>query len=386
MSIKFKKAIEGGNVVNLVSSTGMNCGNPYIDLFYEALAPYSIELVGQLEFDRVWLSENINRFDAIHLHWPEHIWRGHTSPTLKKFSESNIRGAWRISGFIKKFFSEQLERQSLLWFEDNLKFLKCNNKKILWTWHNVEPHENLTEIDRLGLQILAEQADIIIFHSESAKAQCFEKYKINCETVIMHHGNYNGIYPEPRERQLVISELGLDPDIPIVGCIGQIRDYKGLDVAIEACALLSGRVQLLCAGKPHYQFDVKNLEKLLAKLDHYCFVPDFISDQLFSDYINACDLILLPYRKITGSGALLAALTLGKGVVASDLEYFNDLLQQVPDSGVLFPPEDCLALSRAISSYLEVDDSKRFAAAKSLADKYSWDKVVVPVAERLASS
>jgi len=233
------------------------------------------------------------------------------------------------------------------------------------------------------LQILAEQADLIIFHAESARAQCFEKYEIKCETVIMPHGNYDGVYPEPRDREVVIGELGLDPKIPIVGCLGQIRNYKGLDIAIEACALLGDKVQLLCAGKPHYQFDVENLEQQLSKLQHYSFVPDFISDQLFSDYTNACDLILLPYRKITGSGALLAALTLGRGVVASDLEYFSDLLQQVPDSGVLFPSGDCSALSRAISGYLEVDDSKRSAAAKSLADKYSWDKVVVPVAKKI---
>jgi len=106
---------------SILSMPGHGEGNPYIDLFYEALAPYAIELVGKLELDRIWLSENINRFDAIHLHWPEHIWRGHTHPVLKNLSESNIRGAWRISGFIKKFFSEKLERHSLLWFEGILK-------------------------------------------------------------------------------------------------------------------------------------------------------------------------------------------------------------------------------------------------------------------------
>ena len=59
---------------------------------------------------------------------------------------------------------------------------------------------------------------------------------------------------------------------------------------------------------------------------------EFVSDQAYSDIVAAADAVLLPYRKITGSAVLLAAWTLGRGVVASDLPYFREMADGEPES------------------------------------------------------
>ena len=61
----------------------------------------------------------------------------------------------------------------------------------------------------------------------------------------MYHGNYDGVYPAPRSRETVRREIGLDAEKPVVGCLGYIRHYKGVDIACAAMERLRGRVQLL---------------------------------------------------------------------------------------------------------------------------------------------
>ena len=65
-----------------------------------------------------------------------------------------------------------------------------------------------------------------------------------------------------------------------------------------------------------------------------------VEPQVVSDLLHAADAVLLPYRRITGSGVLLQALTAGVGVVASDLPYFREVLAPEPDAGVFIRAGD----------------------------------------------
>ncbi len=363
----------------ILSVPARGSGNPYIDLFYDTLEPHGIELVGRLKFDKQWFDEHLSEFDAVHLHWPESLWRPYTYPTLKKLQQSNIPGTWRLSEFVQKSFHKHIARESLNWLEEVLTHLKKNRKKVIWTWHNYEPHENMRKQDIKGQSILAQYADLIIFHSEYAKKRVESSYDIRGNTVVMPHGNYEGVYPEPRNRATVISELNLDPNLPIVGMLGHIRQYKGVDIAIDACLHLRGQVQFLCAGDPFESYDWAKIVKRAALLKHCALIPRFISDQEFSDYANASDVLLLPYRSVTSSGALLAALTLGKGVVASDLPFFREVLGGHENAGILFFPNTADGLSTAISQYLQISGKTREDAAYNLALKFRWNDMVVDV-------
>jgi beta-1,4-mannosyltransferase len=367
----------------VVSLPGRGDPSHYVDLFYNSIKPYGIELIGKLTFDTEWLISNIDTFDAIHLHWPENVWRNYTNPHLKKLRYSFVKGGWRVSFLIEQFFRDYFNRDKLKWFEKNITYLKNQGKHILWTWHNVEPHENVSELDFYGFQILANNSDLIIFHSDWAEAQSRKNHQIRSKTIIMSLGNYNGVYPEPRERSVVASELGFDLAKPIVGCLGSIRGYKGLDIACEAIDRIGDSVQFLCAGSPHPAFDLNSLEHKISKINHAVLIPRMITDQEFSDYANLCEFLLLPYKKITGSAALLASLTLKRGVIASDLPFFREVLSKEPNAGLLVEPNDPDALASAITSYLNVPANIRSTAAYNLSDQFKWSKVVMPVVKSL---
>lgn len=369
----------------VVSLPGRGDPNPYVDLFYDALLPHGIELVGKLIFEETWLKDNLKNFDAIHLHWPEHLWRNYRTDSLKRLRTSGVPGGWRTANYVENHFRRYFNKKKIDWFEKNVLFLKGQGKKILYTWHNVEPHEGGSHVDWLGNQVLAENADLIIFHSSWAENECRKSHAIKAKTVIMPHGNYDGVYPPPRDRDVVARELGLDPALPTVGCLGAIREYKGVDVACDAVAQLGGAVQFLCAGKPYQEFDFESFRKKAEKSPGTVIVPRMITDQEFSDYANVCDALLLPYKVVTGSGALLAALTLGRGVVASDLPFFREILCGVPNAGFLVKPDNANELASGIEAYLNVPPEVRAKSARCLADNYNWRDVVLPVVAGLSS-
>jgi beta-1,4-mannosyltransferase len=112
-------------------------------------------------------------------------------------------------------------------------------------------------------------------------------------------------------------------------------------------------------------------------------VLETVGDDVMSDLYAAADCVLLPYRWITGSGALLTALTLRRAVVASDLPFFRSELTDEPTAGVLVPRGDVAALANGVRAFFASDVGARHAAARRLADRLAWADVVKPVAERL---
>jgi glycosyltransferase involved in cell wall biosynthesis len=105
-----------------------------------------------------------------------------------------------------------------------------------------------------------------------------------------------------------------------------------------------------------------------------------ISDQHLSNFLNASDAVLLPYRRITGSAALSTALSAARGVVVADLPYFREVLGPEPDAAAFFRPGCASDLASAIASFLSVPVEIRNAAASRLAARYDWPTVVEPVA------
>jgi glycosyltransferase involved in cell wall biosynthesis len=190
-------------------------------------------------------------------------------------------------------------------------------------------------------------------------------------------------YPRARSRFEVTRELGLDPERPIVACLGRLRNYKGLDLACAAIGRLNGRVQLVIGGLRHAGFDVERLVAAIGRTSAGVVIDRRLTDQEFADLTAASDAALLPYRAITGSAALLAALGLGRGVVTSELPYFQEILAQEPDAGVTVRGWDAADWADGIMRYLERPAEVRRRAALRLAARYSWDRCVEPLVAAL---
>ena len=359
-----------------MSSEPASAPNPYFRLFYGALQAHGVELAGTFVPSRRWLRENRDAFDVLHFHWPEWIIRA--EPDGLRFLHS-FAGGWRISRALRASYPVLQIHE----YREFLKAARACEKRIVWTCHNVEAHEDATRPVRAAFRSLASSADLVICHDEAAYAQCRSLYAPPGRIVIMEHGNYDGVYPPAREREAVVRELGLPSDPPLVLFIGQIRPYKAVDLVCDAVAQLGERVSLLIAGHTPISSYAERIRGLVARLPNAAFIDRQLTDQEFADYVGASDIALFPYRRITGSGSTLAALTLGRPVITSDLPFFTDLLRGHPNAGRVFPSGDPRALADAIVGFLEVSSAEREKAARELATRFAWDRLVPPVAEML---
>ena len=345
-------------------------GNPGIELFYQGLKSHGIFLDRELVYESAWLKKNADDIDAIHVHWPEKFWNGRLHGRLDRWIRMATAG--RIRGVLR--------------MQQCLKIAKQLGLTRLWTVHNVEPHEGADWIDLWGYRVVADNADIVISYSHAAVEEIRSQYRPRGPIVAMHHGNYSGMYPQPRSRESVAQDLGLDPSLPIVSCVGIIRPYKGIDVAISAANQLEGQVQFVISGQLHDSMNAVEIKKAAEELPNVVYEPRLLTDQEFADRLGFCDLVLLPFRKITGSGSLLAAWTFGRGVIASNLPLLREMLEPEPDAGRLFSVGDGAACAAAITQYLkEVPSAQRQAAAERITREHSWEKCVEPVAAAILS-
>lgn len=333
--------------------------NRYIQLFQSAIAPYGFDHLPGVDLDAraMWAAGA----RIAHLHWAEWAWQS--------------RGRF---GLRQRLGIRSLER-----FLDQA--AECD-LPVIWTVHNLESHEPSGMIDSIGFGLLHRRVRLRIFHSRSALASAQLRYPGAGEVCLMPHGNYDGVFPAPRRSALVRSELGISGNGQrLLLMAGNIRRYKGVTQALDALRTIAGgsqRYHLLVAGRKG-----AGIGRELSAADRgapgVTVIPRLVSDQEMSDLHAAADAVLLPYSHVTGSGALLAALTLGRGIITTAHEYFSELLATDSRAGVVASANTAGGLALAIERFFELDPAVRGSAARGIADRFSWPVVARPVAERM---
>jgi beta-1,4-mannosyltransferase len=335
--------------------------NPYFELCHAALASRGISASDDLEIDIAWLEARAQTIDALHFHWPEDIWR---------------RGFDRVTGRLGRAVHASSQLMYLRRFLEKAGRLGIGR---IWTVHNLEPHEGAYRWDRYGYQLLARECDLIVCHSRSAVEAVNRLYKPRGDVIVMPMGDLGGAYPPARPRQQLLDQLGLDSRLPVVCALGRLRDYKGLDLVSRIAEALAGRVQVIVGGERNAGFDTMPLVQAAERIPGFVVIERSLTKQEFADVLAASEAMLLPYRRITGSAALLTALGRDRGVVASDLPYFREILESEPDAGMVVASRDPRAWSEGILAYVSRPADVRRRAARRVADSYSWDRCVEPI-------
>lgn len=348
----------GRSPVNVASWPHWYAPNPYLNLLYAALRRKGIRHHPDVPLDPAAMARHPARIDAVHLHWLYPYWsEGDPNPLLR---------AGR-----------------LLRFGRVIRRLRRSGLRLVWTVHNLEPHGGAGPLARRAYRIVHRRADLRVHHSEWSRRAAEERYGPAGPSVVVPHGNYEGVYPAGPSPAEARRRLGVEPDRELLLCFGQLRPYKGFDLAVEATGRLeSGRYHLVVAGRP-LEGQAGRLRALSRGRPDVTLVLRSLPRADLGALLGAADAVLLPYREVTTSGALLAALTAGCAVVASDLPYFREVLAGEPDASVLVEPGDAAALAAGIVETARVPRPWRSEAARRLAGRYRWDEVVRPLARWL---
>ncbi len=188
-------------------------------------------------------------------------------------------------------------------------------------------------------------------------------------------------YNDPISKQEACNKLGLDAAKKYILFFGFIREYKGLDLLLEAMAdtrIREAGIELLAAGE-YYNKDVEaNNNKIiedrqLQKVVHL--KTDFIPNSEVKFYFCAADLVVQPYKHATQSGITQIAFHFEKPMVVTNV---GGLAEVVPNGKVGFIAEpNPVSIADAILKFYTPNSLPNLKENILLEKKkYTWETFV----------
>ncbi len=256
------------------------------------------------------------------------------------------------------------------------KIVKNNKKtKIVVICDNVIPHEKKPG-DRVFTKYFFNSVDYFITMSQSVQSDLFSLYP-NAKEKLLFHPVYSN-FGKPVEKQIAKEKLNIASN-NVMLFFGFIRDYKGLDVLLQAIALIKDKMDftLVVAGEFYSNEDkylglIKDLElENVVKL-----FSDFIPTNEVKYYFSACDVVVLPYKSATQSGIVQIANNFDKPMISTNVGGLPEVIAD-GKTGYLVEKENPQKLAEAILKYYNQNKEAEFVNnIRNEAEKYSWGEFV----------
>jgi glycosyltransferase involved in cell wall biosynthesis len=249
--------------------------------------------------------------------------------------------------------------------------------EVVMMCHNVEPHES-TSIDRALLRVAYALPHRFVVQSSAERSRLESLVGTTRPIAVAPHPPYDMFsgLAELSSRDEAKSRCGVDA-VHLLLFFGLVRPYKGLDLLLEAVALLPEELdwELIVAGEVYgetddyrRQIDEHGIADRVRLDDRY--VPNEEVPELF----RAASACVLPYRQATGSGAANVALACGTDLIMSRLPTLEQAFGDEPV--VWFAPEDVAGLRDAIVDVLTGDRSVGRAPSDAAGSASSWQQLV----------
>ncbi|OMQ16645.1 hypothetical protein A7K94_0201145 [Modestobacter sp. VKM Ac-2676] len=259
-----------------------------------------------------WTTALFGTYDVLHVHWPELLIRDSRRPWLR---------------LVKRRLLDLL-----------LLRLRLQRIPLVWTAHNLSPHETGTRSDQRSLRRFSRRVDLVIRLNAASPATTGRA------TVTIPHGHYRepfAQYPMPQAEPGRVLYFGI------------IRPYKGVDTLIHAFRRIDDTdIRLRIVGNPH-RGQAELVQRACDGDSRIGTLLRLVSDRELVDEIRRAQLVVLPYRgSMHNSGSLLAALSLDRPVLVPASPTNEVISEEVGPGWVLQYSGDLTAevLEKAIAS------------------------------------
>ncbi|TFD69377.1 glycosyltransferase [Cryobacterium ruanii] len=188
--------------------------------------------------------------------------------------------------------------------------------RIVWTVHNVLPHEMQYLSSELVLcQGLATLADTIMIMNPDTPRLVSDWYTLPpAKTTQIDHPSYLGRFPNTVSAVEARRAHGLNSDDIVLLFVGSIRPYKGLadlipefDKAHAKC----NRLKLLVAGPLGPGYSNEQIDELFAPRAGLTAEIGYIEPDRMQYWCNAADVMVLPYRESLNVSVVSLAASFG---------------------------------------------------------------------------
>lgn len=282
----------------------------YAENPYQANLQKQLEILGCIVFRArpglkgFFNNQQVRESEIIHFHW--------THPYV-------LRGALMIV-LVK-----------MAYFLNNLRKLKKEKKKVIWTVHNISSHNRkyyMFEI--LFLKNFIKLIDGFSVHNQYTKEQLIKRFKIDASKIFtIPHANYIDAYtgfPDAPDMNADILKLASTNKRTFM-LFGHIRAYKGaLDVIASFKKLNKNKNQLIICGKVGDDQSVSLLKEAIGEYSNILLYPKFVKDEEIKRFFNIADIMLYPYKDITTSGSLILGMSFAKACLCADVGDMKSLV------------------------------------------------------------
>jgi glycosyltransferase involved in cell wall biosynthesis len=245
---------------------------------------------------------------VLHVHWLYWVTAGATSPAA---------AADRI-------------RQ----FADLIAGLKERRIRLVWTVHNLLPHETDYPDAELELRrVMMKAADVVHLMTPDQERMLGDAYGVAPnQVVVAPHPSYLGAYPDWIDRNGARAHLGIPDRLRVLATVGQIRPYKGYREFVRALDRLHRQdpdLRWLVAGRVRAEGGWQEFVSAVARHPAVLCFPGFVPAADVQYYLRAADAAVFPYVRSLNSGALALAASFGLPAYVSRDTRVGGLLPEV---------------------------------------------------------
>jgi len=281
----------------------------------------------------------------------------------------------------------------LSWFAV-IKRLKSNNTNLIiipaWTFFVAPCLGFITkQCQKHGIDVITIVHNAFD-HEAGGIKNAFMRYQLNkCKNFLVHNQSLaNDIKQELPVAEIVISPHPIFDQYPNPTLklekraklellfFGIIRDYKGLGILIDAVAELDEiDFKLTIVGEcwggwDKYQKQIEDLQ-LTDKIET---VIQYASDEEAANYFIRTDVVVLPYRSMTGTGVIPLAYNFGTPVICSGLPAFHEVVNDLK-TGVIAKGQSSKNIAEAINTFQELRTTTDFSNnICDLTQLFTWQK------------
>jgi D-inositol-3-phosphate glycosyltransferase len=302
-----------------------------------------------------------------------------------------IRLLWYTAHTSSELFHIQWEN-SISLFDRTILILyyKMFGKKLVFTAHNIDKDARdgrTTFVRRISLKMMYYLMDSVIVHTQKMKDDLCQLFHVSPEkVVVIPHGINNRVPRRGITQQEARTTLGIESTARTILFFGQIDEYKGVEILIEAASLLvkeNPAVVLMIVGKPKrqhaYAAALKSQAAKMLPEKNVFLRMQFIPADEVETVFAAADCLVLPYKCIYQSGVIFLSYRFGLPIIATDVGSFReDVLDGV--TGFICQPNDAQDMAEKLriffGSTLFCHQERTHADIIDCAEqKYSWSNI-----------
>ena len=297
---------------------------------------------------------------------------GHVEPSTDYLIDSINPLTWRAA--MKRILAWKPDVVVLPWWQVYwaplysylTRRLRSSGIPVVFLCHNVTEHESAAWKRALTRHVLAKGDG----HVVQSRVDALHLHQLlpDAEPVMHLHPIYDQF---PAAQGVLAPEHDLE-----LLFFGFIRPYKGLDLLIEALALLPSTLdfRLTVAGESWQGSDetVAQIDRL-GLSGRVELVDRYLTEEEVAEYFARAHALVLPYRSATGSGVLAIAHHYEKPVIVTRVGGLPDVVEDGV-TGFVVEPESPEAIAAAIEDLHQRDPADMVNAVRRFkAERLTWD-------------